>query len=97
MAPPKNIGSSRSTDVRQFRSPTDRSAVTRMLLPRFACRRLNPSSASVWLTLAAVSLFCSTAQADEGGVPFWLSGSLVISAAVPNQPSAMDGCSQALE
>lgn len=86
MAPPKNIGSSRSTDVRQFRSPTDRSAVTRMLPPHFACRRSNSSSASAWLTLAAVFLFCSTAQADEGGVPPWLSGSFFFSAAVPNQP-----------
>jgi hypothetical protein len=27
-----------------------------------------------------------TAQADEGGTPFWLSGSYFFSAAVPNQP-----------
>jgi porin len=63
VTPPKNIGSSRSTDVRQFRSPTDRSAVTRMLLPRFARRWSKPSSASAWLTLAAVLLLGLTVAA----------------------------------
>ena len=57
MAARKNIGSSRSTDVRQFRSPTDRSAVTRMLPPRFACRFQSGDTLNLGLSAQAELAF----------------------------------------
>lgn len=39
-----------------------------------------------WLALSAGLFVGATAQADEGGVGFWLSGSYFFSAAVPNTP-----------
>jgi hypothetical protein len=50
--------------------------------------RSRPAAAreSARLALVAVLLVCVTAQADEAGTPFWLSGSYFFSAAVPNAP-----------
>ena len=48
-------------------------------------RPLTPRNA-VRLALGAVFLASAAAHADEGGAPFWLSGSYFFSAAVPNPP-----------
>src|SRR5262249_62222779 len=42
--------------------------------------------ASALLTLAAIVLPWGAARADEGGVPFWLSGTYSSLSAVPQQP-----------
>lgn len=52
----------------------------------FARRELRARCAGASLALAATLLPWVSARADEGGVPFWLSGSYFTFAAVPQQP-----------